>query len=119
MAEEKNIGCLGMLAWGIGAVVVTAFVMNWLTAEDEPATTCSPNDAPFYAQQAVEAVLKNPDEADFTAWSTWEVKPVGVQYEVTGQVTATNSFNAKIKNTFHAIVRCDKGTWYLGKVTME
>lgn len=123
MAEEKKqMGCFAMIAWFVGAILALMFVVSIFSdADNEGAksTVCSASDAPFYAEQAVEAVLKNPDEADFSPWSTWEVKPVDDQYEVTGQVTATNSFNANIKSTFKAIVRCDGGTWYLGRVTME
>lgn len=89
----------------------------------EPAPKfCDKSDAWQIAQGAVEAVLKNPDEAEFHNPYGWDVeidpKHDG-QYIVTGQVTATNSFNAKLKQTFRAVVRCDKGTWYTGKVTME
>lgn len=98
----------------------------YLTSEDEGgstrATTCNRGDAWLFAQQAVEGVLKNPDDADFHNPHGWEVKDdtkYPGQYIVTGEVTATNSFNAKIRQTFQAVVRCENGTWYTGRVTWE
>lgn len=109
-----------------GGAIILLFLL-WRacsSAADIPdsAPICSTSDAWFYAKQAVEGVLKNPDEADFHNPYGWKVEndvSVAGQYIVTGEVTATNSFNAKIKQTFTAVVRCEKGTWYLGKVTMQ
>ena len=87
-----------------------------------PSTICDRSDAWLYAQGAVEDVLKNPDDADFHnpyGWKVEEDPTVTGQSLVTGEVTATNSFNAKLRQTFTAVVRCERGTWYTGKVTMQ
>lgn len=124
MAEAKNEGCLGTVLWFAGAVVALVFIVSLFNSgedEEEP-KACSSSDAWFYAEQAVEGVLKNPDEADFHNPNGWTVEndpSVAGQYIVTGEVTATNSFNAKIKSTFKAVVRCEDGTWYTGRVTIE
>lgn len=105
-----------------GWLVASVVLAVGCASPEPPPPTCSKDDAWFYAEQAVEGVLKNPDDADFHNPYGWKVDndpKVSGQYIVTGQVTATNSFNAKIKSTFKAVVRCDAGTWYLGKVTME
>lgn len=102
--------------------LIAVLMLGCVPNKEEAPAVCSSSDAWFYAEQAVEGVLKNPDEADFHNPYGWKVEndpSVPGQFIVTGEVTATNSFNAKIKSTFKAVVRCDGGTWYLGRVTME
>jgi uncharacterized Zn finger protein (UPF0148 family) len=123
-ADQSNKKIGSFIKYGIGLLVVIFMWRACSSASDskESAPICSSSDAWLYAQQAVEGVLKNPDEADFHNPLGWEVKndaTVAGQYIVTGEVTATNSFNAKIRQTFKAVVRCDKGTWYIGNVTMQ
>lgn len=122
--QEKN-QLSKLLKWGvlIGSLGFLALMVLTPSPSDtiDP-KTCSRSDAWLYAQQAVKAQLKNPDEADFHNPLSWEVESdptVAGQVIVKGQVTATNSFNAKIKSNFSAVVRCDKGTWYTGRVVME
>ena len=108
-----------------GIVILVLFLMirgcGTITPK-ESETICDRSDAWLYAKGAVEDVLKNPDDADFHNPYSWKVeddpKFTG-QYLVTGEVTATNSFNAKLRQTFTAVVRCERGTWYTGKVTMR
>lgn len=107
----------------VGLVFVALFVIaGMIGSTNDGPPVCSRSDAWMYAKQAVEGVLKNPDEADFHNPLGWEVENderVSGQYIVHGQVTATNSFNAKLKQDFSAVVRCEAGTWYLGRVVIE
>lgn len=107
----------------IGMLLIVFVLIKACGGSAKPkAPVCDRGDAWLYAQGAVEQVLKNPDDAEFHHPSKWKVEAdptVSGQYIVTGEVTATNSFNAKLRQTFTAVVRCEKGTWYIGKVTMR
>lgn len=121
-ADRSNKKIASWVTYG-GVIIVLLFLWRACSsvADKDPAI-CNKSDAWMFAEQAVEGVLKNPDEADFHNPSRWEVEDDPLhpgQYIVTGEVTATNSFNAKIRQTFKAVVRCDKGTWYTGRVTMQ
>ena len=81
--------------------------------------SCTDLDARIMAKYNVEGNLKNPDEADFSNTATWEVQREGEVFTVTGQVTATNSFNAKIKQTFVARLKCAPDGWHNGSVIFQ
>lgn len=124
-AEKASSEKMTKKFWSVINYTAIAVVLIFLwracsePSTSEPEPICSESDAWQYAQQAVEGVLKNPDDAEFHNPYGWKVEPdprYRGQYIVTGQVTATNSFNAKLKQTFTAGVRCENGTWYLGDV---
>lgn len=126
--EAQTKSFVSILKWVTAILVLLAFWRACSQGSDlsdkERVPVCRRSDAWQYAQQAVENVLKNPDEADFHNPLGWTVEddsahPGIGQMIVTGQVTATNLFNAKIKQTFKAVVRCENGTWYTGKVTFS
>lgn len=81
--------------------------------------SCTRIDAIVSAQGNVKAQLKNPDEAVFSNSAAWDVKQEGDVFTVIGEVTATNSFNAKLKQTFTAQVKCSPDGWHYGSVVLQ
>lgn len=120
MAEEKKqMGCMSMIAWFLGAVIVLVFIVSLFRGDPEPVTTCTDMDARVHARMNVENNLKNPDDADFSNSAAWEVNQSDGVWTVEGEVTATNSFNAKIKSHFVCMLKCEAGEWRYGSVTLD
>ena len=68
-------------------------------------TTLTDNEAAYAAQQFVEKQLKVPSSADFDALFKSKIARNGKNYTVVGYVESENSFGAKIRSRYVAVIK--------------
>lgn len=68
-------------------------------------TTLTDNEAAYAAQQFVEKQLKVPSSADFDALFKSKIARNGKNYTVVGYVESENSFGAKVRSRYVAVIK--------------
>jgi len=86
------------------------------------ANEASPSEAAVMAEEFVKGKLKAPGTAEFNSYDPDKVTEIEEnKFKVTGWVDAENSFGAKIRSNYLAVVRYEpeQEKWYLEEISIN
>lgn len=125
MAAKRDLNTY--LKWAciaVGAALVIGVIFGIATSSRTGSGVsrhyCTNDDAKVEARIMVKRSLKNPDAADFSNSTGWDVqRGADSVFTVTGEVSSTNSFNAVVRQRFAARVLCTPTGWRHGPVNFQ